>query len=300
MPDWGQISAQLQAATGVSLAVASALPVGGGCISSAFVLDGADSEGRYFVKTHRPSALAMFEAERDGLGELAVGDHLRVPRPLHCGLSRNHAYLVMEYVPLQAQGDQRLLGEGLAALHRAAGATEAVVSGRFGWHRDNTIGATPQRNDWSDDWVQFWAEQRLGYQLQLAATNGAGLAFVRRAERLQAGLAAFFSDYQPQASRLHGDLWSGNYAFDEGGRPVIFDPAVYFGDRETDLAMTELFGGFSREFYAAYRAAWALDAGYATRKTLYNLYHILNHYNLFGGGYLAQAQGMVDRLLAEC
>jgi len=123
---------------------------------------------------------------------------------------------------------------------------------------------------------------------------------VRRAETLQSKLPAFFTDYPPKPSLLHGDLWSGNYAFDEKSRPVIFDPAVYFGDREPELAMTELFGGFSANFYAAYKNAWPLDPGYATRKTLYNLYHILNHFNLFGGGDLSQAQGRLDRLLAEC
>ena len=307
MPDWTQISDQLHAATGVSLRVASARPVGGGCISSAFVLEGAVDGVSYFVKIHRAAGLSMFEAEQEGLLELAKSGGLRVPDALHCGISRDDAYLVMEYVPLKNTGDDELLGEGLAAMHRYEPQTvESQASstgsgqGRFGWHRDNTIGSTPQLNDWTDDWVSFWAEQRLGYQLRLAATNGAGQAFVRRGEKLQAALPSFFTDYRPAASLLHGDLWSGNYAFDETGRPVIFDPAVYFGDREADMAMTELFGGFSSRFYDAYQAAWPLDAGYATRKTLYNLYHILNHFNLFGGGYLSQAQGMVDRLLAEC
>jgi len=107
-------------------------------------------------------------------------------------------------------------------------------------------------------------------------------------------------DHDPQPSLLHGDLWGGNITFDAHGQPVIFDPAVYYGDREAELAMTELFGGFGRDFYAAYDAAWPLDRGYATRKTLYNLYHILNHANLFGGGYAGQAQRMIDQLLAEC
>ena len=112
-------------------------------------------------------------------------------------------------------------------------------------------------------------------------------------------LPLFFSGYSPRPSLLHGDLWGGNFAADEAGEPVIFDPACYYGDREADLAMTELFGGFGRGFYAAYNETFPLDAGYSTRKTLYNLYHVINHYNLFGGGYLAQAEGMVARLLAE-
>ena len=304
MPDWGQISEKLHTAECVSLAVPSVRSVGGGCISSAFVLDGVKDSRSFFVKINRAEKLAMFEAEQEGLLELAKSDSLRVPAALHCGVSGDDAYLLMEYVPLKNTGDDRLLGEGLAAMHRAQAQPGTPSSSsrrnRFGWHRDNTIGSTPQINDWADDWVQFWAEQRLGYQVRLAAKNGASSAFVRRAEKLRVALPVFFTDYRPAASLLHGDLWSGNYAFDENGQPVIFDPAVYFGDREADLAMTELFGGFSANFYAAYNNAWPLDSGYATRKILYNLYHILNHFNLFGGGYLSQAEGVVDRLLAEC
>lgn len=303
MPDWVQISDQLQGATGATLAASSARSVGGGCISETFVLngmvEGLKDSAQFFIKVNRAENLAMFEAEKEGLLELAKTDILRVPAALHCGTSSGDAYLVMEYVPLKGGGDDALLGEGLAALHRVESPVLRSGQGRFGWHRDNAIGSTSQLNDWADDWVHFWAEKRLGYQVQLAAKNGAGKTFVHRVEKLQAGLPVFFTDYRPVASLLHGDLWSGNYAFDENGRPVIFDPAVYFGDREADLAMTELFGGFSANFYAAYRNAWPLDSGYITRKTLYNLYHVLNHFNLFGGGYLSQAQGMVDRLLAE-
>lgn len=305
MPDWEQISAQIFDTAGISLRAGSAYPVSGGCISSAYVLECTDKSGSIFVKTHQAAGLVMFEAERDGLSELAKSGGLRVPAPVHCGISREDAYLAMEYVPLKNEGSDAQLGEGLAAMHRTlSSATPDTPSSDqpdvFGWHRDNTIGSTAQINDWTADWVSFWAEQRLGHQLRLAVENGAGQPFVRRVEQLQAALPVFFTDYQPVASLLHGDLWSGNYAFDQSGRPVIFDPAVYYGDREADLAMTELFGGFSPQFYSAYNNAWPLDAGYSIRKTLYNLYHILNHFNLFGGGYLSQAQGMVDRLLAEC
>jgi fructosamine-3-kinase len=133
----------------------------------------------------------------------------------------------------------------------------------------------------------------------MAAANDAGARLVARGERLLEALPALLERHRPPASLLHGDLWSGNYAYTRDGEPAIFDPATYYGDRETDLAMTELFGGFPREFYAAYQSAWPLDAGYATRKRLYNLYHVLNHFNLFGGGYLAQAQGLIDGLLSE-
>ncbi len=147
--------------------------------------------------------------------------------------------------------------------------------------------------------MTFWREHRLGFQLELAVRHGAGSRIADAGSRLQEALPQLLEGHRPAASLLHGDLWSGNYSFTRAGEPVIFDPAVYYGDREADLAMTELFGGFSQRFYEAYREAWPLDAGYSVRKVLYNLYHVLNHFNLFGGGYLSQAQGMIDRLLSE-
>ena len=199
---------------------------------------------------------------------------------------------MLEYLPLVPHGDAAQLGWQLAQQHR-------VGAPQFGWSRDNWIGATPQPNAWMDDWVSFWRDQRLGFQLRLAANNGYGGALQRDGDTLRAHLDAFFEGYMPVPSLLHGDLWGGNHGFLSGGEPVIFDPAAYFGDRECDLAMTELFGGFAPAFHAAYREAWALDAGYAVRKTLYNLYHILNHANLFGGGYAAQAARMTAQLLAH-
>jgi fructosamine-3-kinase len=158
--------------------------------------------------------------------------------------------------------------------------------------------STPQLNAPGGDWVAFWRGRRLGYQLNLAAAKGHGRLAAGGA-RLMEKLPAFFVGHTPAPSLLHGDLWSGNAAMTAGGEPVVFDPAVYYGDREADLAMTELFGGFPPPFYEAYRAEFPLDPGYGTRKHLYNLYHVLNHLNLFGGGYGAQAAGMIERLLAE-
>jgi fructosamine-3-kinase len=120
-----------------------------------------------------------------------------------------------------------------------------------------------------------------------------------KGERLTEHLGGFFLDYRPAPCLLHGDLWSGNAGMLPDGTPVVFDPAVHRGDREADLAMSELFGGFPEAFYAAYRAAWPLDPGYETRKTLYNLYHVLNHFNMFGAGYLGQARRMIQKLAAE-
>jgi fructosamine-3-kinase len=151
----------------------------------------------------------------------------------------------------------------------------------------------------SDSWPRFFAERRLRPQLALARSSGADRITLQDGEELCEKLAAFFLDGHPLPSLLHGDLWGGNAGMLPDGTPVVFDPACYYGDRETDIAMSELFGGFPESFYAAYREAWPLDSGYEARKTLYNLYHILNHFNIFGAGYLGQAKRMIARLLAE-
>jgi fructosamine-3-kinase len=252
-----------------------------------------DGDRSYFVKVNRADLLSMFEAEAAGLGEMAATRTIRVPSPLCTGIAGSQAYIVMEDVPMGgcAGGGAARAGRQLAAMHR-------TTRPGFGWDRDNTIGSTPQPNSPDPDWVAFWRERRLGFQLGLAARKGYGGRLQSLGERLLADFPALI-DHAPRPSLLHGDLWGGNLGFDRQGEPVIFDPAVYYGDREADLAMTELFGGFGGDFYAAYDEAWPLDRGYRVRRTLYNLYHILNHLNLFGGGYLGQAQGMMERLLAE-
>lgn len=291
MTDWTSIARHIAAASGERFAPQPPRAIGGGCINLAVLL--SDGRRRYFVKTNASSRLEMFEAELAGLQALAESRTLRVPCPLCCGSAGREAYLVMEYIePGTARRDgPARAGRQLAELHRCQGQ-------RFGWYRDNTIGATPQPNQENRDWLTFWRENRLGFQLRLAANNGYRGVLQQRGEQLLERCPALL-DHEPGPSLLHGDLWSGNLCYDREGNPVTYDPAVYYGDREADLAMTELFGGFPADFYAAYRAAWPLDAAYRVRKTLYNLYHILNHVNLFGGGYLGQAQAMIDRLLAE-
>ncbi len=288
MPDWTTIDRHISEATGQAFTTHEAHAEGGGCINSAYTL--SDGKQRFFVKLNQAARLDMFAAEAEGLNDILRSHSIHAPAPVCHGIAVDEAYLVLEYLPLSGRGSAERLGRELAQMHRCQ-------HQRFGWRRDNTIGATPQINTEETDWVHFWQQHRLGPQLRLAADKGGHLG--PQAERLLAHVADFFSDYRPGPSLLHGDLWSGNYAFSEGGRPVIFDPAVYYGDRETDLAMTELFGGFPSAFYAAYQEAWPLDPGYASRKTLYNLYHVLNHFNLFGGSYLAQAQRMIAQLLSE-
>jgi fructosamine-3-kinase len=276
----------------VRVALRPTARVGGGCINETWRWP-ADT-GALFVKLAAPTRLAMFEAEQAGLEELAAAQAVRVPRPLAVGATAEAAYLALEWIefgPSRPESESAL-GEQLAWQHR-------VLAREYGWSRDNTIGSTPQSNTTHADWATFFRERRLRAQLELAGSNGYGGALQTRGARLLECMAAFFTSYRPVPSLLHGDLWGGNWGVDTDGRPVIFDPAVYYGDREADIAMTRLFGGFGNRFYTAYHATWPLDQAAGTRRTLYNLYHVLNHLNLFGSAYLAQAEGMIERLLAE-
>jgi fructosamine-3-kinase len=285
------ISTAISDASHRPLTLRATTPVGGGSINEAYLLEGIDGS-RYFLKLNDAQHLPMFVAEAAGLDAIATTSTIHVPRPITHGNTSEQSYLVLEHLELSSHGKAKPLGEQLAALHRCEGKS-------FGFAQDNFIGTTQQTNGWSDNWIEFWRERRLGFQLRLAAKNGYGGQLQRLGEKLLDTLPAFFEGYTPQPSLLHGDLWSGNHAFLADGTPTIFDPAAYYGDRECDLAMTELFGGYTSDFYAAYRAAHPLDAGYATRRDLYNLYHILNHANLFGGGYARQAEEMMRLLLAK-
>lgn len=286
---WSAIAAEIGRAGGAPFVPRGQRSVGGGCINATHVVD--DGTTRWFVKLNAAERLDMFAAEADGLNEIAATHTVRVPQPLCHGVAAGQAFLVLEWLDLSGSGAQDVLARQLAALHR-------VTREEYGWFRDNTIGSTPQPNEQSMDWMEFMCERRLGHQLDLAVKAG-DRQLHRRGEELLDRMPDLFAGYTPAASLLHGDLWSGNYALSAAGEPVIFDPAVYYGDREADIAMTELFGGFGPRFYAAYNEAWPLDAGYKVRKTLYNLYHVLNHYHMFGGGYGSQAERMIDQLLSE-
>ncbi len=289
MPDWSFIRQQLET-EGVRIAEdAMAMPVSGGDISAAWRLH--TDNGDLFLKTGPPSAGSMFDAEAAGLTEIAATGAIKVPTVIASGVAETGVFLALEWLDLVAANEatERRCGEQLAELHHA-------TSERFGWHRDNTIGLTPQPNPWSDDWLEFYREHRLGYQLRLAAENGFAGDLQERGSRLLKRMPIYFEKAAPPASLLHGDLWGGNWGC-SNGQPVIFDPAVYYGDRETDLAMTRLFGGFGTNFYAAYESSWPLEDGHAERQILYQLYHVLNHLNLFGSGYLGKALGLIDELL---
>lgn len=287
-----QLSRAIADALGAPFGIRIARPVGGGCIHTCYMVE--SDAGRHFLKLADASRAALLEAEADGLQAMdATG--ARVPAVIAQGVRGDAAFLLLEYLDL-ASGvsahTQRALGRMLAQMH-------GYTNERYGWPRDNYIGLTPQHNTWHSDWIVFWEKQRLQPQLALAVRNGYGPTLEAPGDELLTALPALLDSRKPQAALLHGDLWSGNAAVLTDGTPVMFDPAVYYGDAEADLAMTELFGGFTPEFYAGYREVNAIDPGYPLRKQVYNLYHVLNHLNLFGGSYLRQAERTIRELLAE-
>lgn len=285
-----ELAHALKTASGIDFSRAELRAIGGGCIHRAFELRAG--ERPYFLKLNAADALPMFAAEADGLAALAICDTFRVPQVLACGATGDEAFLLLEHLqlrPLASAEDGRRFAVALVELHHDTGA-------HFGWARDNFIGTNAQTNGLHDGWARFLVDCRLLPQLQMARSAGLSAAVARTAEQMLERVPALFLDYRPRPSLLHGDLWHGNAAMDAEGRPVIFDPAVYRGDRDADLAMSELFGGFPTSFYAAYRAAWSPVEGYEQRKTLYNLYHVLNHLNLFGRAYLGQAERMIGTL----
>ncbi len=259
------------------LGITDAQPVSGGCIHRCYR---ATLKGRrVFLKVNDARFADAFAAEADGLAALRNAG-CTAPEPLAHGAAGAQSHLLMEFLELKSRGDFAALGRMLARTHGSHGDA-------FGWARDNYIGATPQRNRQCANWAEFWREQRLAPQLALAQRNGYAVDIGNVCDLLE--------NHHPAPSLLHGDLWRGNAGFLGNSAPVLFDPAVYYGDPEADLAMTELFGGFPPEFHSAYGK---LPRGYETRKHLYNLYHLLNHLNLFGGGYLGQVEATL-RLLRD-
>ena len=285
---WADIAAHISQVTQQPFYGKQTRSIGGGCINQAYGL--SDGQTTFFIKLNQASKLAMFEAELAGLKEMYDSQTIRVPQPICSGMSGANCYIVMEWLNLGNSGAAwATMGENLATMHHRSSDLG------FGWHRANTIGETHQPNDWQESWLTFWRDQRLGYQFRLAKRRGGSFP---QQEALLSALPELLAGHDPVPSLVHGDLWSGNAAITTKGEPVIFDPATYYGDREVDLAMTELFGSFPNAFYEAYESAYPLADGYPARKILYNLYHILNHFNLFGGGYAAQANRMIQQLLA--
>lgn len=288
MQDWPAIVARLRDEGLRPIPRRTPRPVAGGDVSQAFRVE--TEHGALFLKIANVESLPMLEAEGEALDELDRACAVRVPRPLACVCTGSCSLLAIEWLDLSPPdaGANGRFGRELADLHRR-------TRERHGWHRDNTIGATPQANAPDDDWIRFFRLRRLKPQFDLAASNGHGGRLDAGARWLDRNVGRLFDGYEPEPSLLHGDLWGGNWAA-VAGRPVMFDPALYYGDRESDIAMTRLFGGFSADFYRAYEACLPLAPGSAARSDLYQLYHVLNHLNLFGAAYLGQAQRLIDRL----
>lgn len=276
-------------ALGARFRIAQAEPAASGCIHQNWIA-GHEAQ-RVFVKTSAAVNLPVFEAEADALASLAASNTIRTPAVVASGANGNHAFLILEYLPLRPMqaAEAERCAEALARLH-------GTVGEHYGWHRDNFIGLTPQQNSPKPDWPAFFARQRLAPQFAEAARRGYRGDLQAHGERIIDKIGAFFLERRPEPALLHGDLWSGNIAVMPDGEPVVFDPASYYGDREADFAMSELFGGLPDRFYLAYTRAAPLSEGYPQRRTLYNLYHMLNHLNLFGASYLRQVERMAREL----
>ncbi|MEX0324688.1 MAG: fructosamine kinase family protein [Puniceicoccaceae bacterium] len=274
--------------TGTAFVVADRNGIGGGCINETYRLRGNDGRS-FFIKQNAQRLLPAFEAEGHALDAMLKTKTIRVPAPVGTCHADGQAALVLEYLAMGngRSGNWETMGRQLARMHRH-------IAENHGWPHDNWIGSSPQINTPGPDGIRFLAECRLGPQVEWARKRGLAL---RDAEALMERLPDLHGNYVPQPSLLHGDLWAGNAGFLDDGTPVIFDPAAYYGDREADIAMTEMFGGYSPAFYEGYNAEWPLDPGYRIRKQLHLLYHTLNHYNLFGGGYGSQAESLIASLL---
>ncbi len=295
--DWQDFSKQLSSQLNQAIHIETAHAVSGGDIHQAYQLH--TDQGNFFLKTNSANSLLLFETEAHSLNAINQSNTIRCPKVIGYGLYRQQAWLLLEHLQLTHQGDDFQRGRDLAFMHHQINRDNRP----FGWFEDNFIGHTLQKNSWHFEWIDFYGQQRLLPQLELAQLNGASRDLYDQGRKLIEKLPFWFTNYSPKASLLHGDLWGGNSAFikedHNSSEAVIFDPASYYGDRETDIAMTELFGGYSAEFYAGYNDVFPLDSGYAQRKPLYNLYHILNHFNLFGGHYQNQAYNLIDALLKQ-
>ena len=280
----------MERAIGAPVRILRRAPLGGGSINDTTRIE--TTAGAFVVKAHRRAPARMFQAEADGLNALrASGTTLAIPRVIVVGAGEPGAssFLVLEYL---AAGRRRAdfdetLGRGLAELHRS-------TADRFGFHQDNYCGATPQPNPWTSRWIDFYGVSRLAHQLRLATDAGfLSSTEAQRIESLIARLHEWIGEPPSGPSLIHGDLWSGNLHADSNGRPALIDPAACYAHREAELGMMTLFGGFSARVFAAYDEAFPLEPDWRDRNPLYQLYHLMNHLNLFGGGYHRQVMSIV-------
>ena len=283
-----EITALLSEKTGGKTSIEKIIPLSGGSINNAFRLE--TDTGNYFMKYNRASAYpGMFEQEARGLELLRGADEIRVPEVILPGDEGTYSFIILEHLDSSTKTDNfwEDFGRRLAALHRHAG-------DKFGLDHDNYIGSLKQYNDRHERWTDFFREQRLMVQMEMAARSGMLPTQVRKAfESLFTRLDDIFPEEAP--SLIHGDLWSGNYMVDELGEAAIIDPAVYYGSREMDIGMSRLFGVFGPGFYEAYNEAWPMEAGWRERIEICNLYPLMVHVNLFGSGYLGSVGSILQR-----
>jgi protein-ribulosamine 3-kinase len=281
-----KIKARIEEKLGIKIKSFNSLS--GGCISDAFKIQTVDGLN-YFLKYNPSISNDMFVKEVNGLKELTKANAIRIPDVL----SFDEDYILLEYIQSgnKSKNFFEEFGRNFAEMHK-------FTSNSFGFYEDNYIGSNQQKNIPNEkeksNWANFYFNKRLLYQFQLAEKLGNSTPELRKGiSNLENKFEEIVGDSKEKPSLLHGDLWGGNYMVDENGNSVLIDPAVYYGHREADLGMTKLFGGFSSEFYRAYNERFPLEDGYDYRENIYKLYHVLNHLNLFGGGYYSQALSLI-------
>ncbi len=272
--------------------ISSVNPLSGGCISDAYRIS-LDSGESFFLKLNHDSASDMFVKEAHGLSELQKADCIKIPEVI----LYDNSFLLTEFIAagIRTRSFFSDFGRRFAELHKYKGKS-------FGFFEDNYIGSNPQMNvpagKQADDWPSFFFEKRLLFQFKLAEENGFATKELRDGIKgIEKRIDKILDGSDEPPCLLHGDLWSGNFMSDSAGEPCIIDPAVYYGHREADLAMTKLFGGFDRDFYIAYNETFPLKENYGYRENIYKLYHVLNHLNLFGIGYYSQAMALIGGYL---
>ena len=256
------------------------IPIGGGCIHEAWCIQ-FETDERAFAKSNHIDNINMFKFEREcllSLKKFANTSYLCIPQPIDLIINQNKSIFFLEWIELK-QSQQTLLGKGLALLHKSSSESNQI---NFGWESQGFIGSNTQIGGWDGNWGDFFVNYRLRPQLIKAASWGVS---VNNYEKILKYLNSYLNDHEPKVSLVHGDLWSGNCGSTGNGLGILYDPASYWADREVDISMTKLFGGFNREFYQGYEEIWPLDKFSKDRIDIYNLYHLLNHANIFGGSY---------------
>ena len=283
---WQNIEQAITCEVGDFFSIKEKVSISTGDINYTYKIN--NGKDRYFVKLNDKNHLSHFEAEAYSLQQLKITQKTHCPDVIALGTTSDKSFIVLNFIDFCRDNSELWyqLGEQLALLHKSS------THGQFGWQHDNYLGNNLQPNNWQSNWRTFYAEQRIGWQLQLLSEQSIFIGDIDHIINLcHQGL--LHHHFTP--CLVHGDLWRGNIGFCNKG-PVLFAPACYYADREVDIAMTELFGEFPAAFYQGYQAVYPLTEGYERRRDIYNFYHVLNHANLFGGIYIEQAKALLGRL----